>query len=72
LATVAGLVRDGCSIVDVSGRPTGTGLLDRQLLLADMVRRQLGVAALVGGLTTVDEANTVLTAGRADLVLLRR
>jgi 2-polyprenyl-6-methoxyphenol hydroxylase-like FAD-dependent oxidoreductase len=70
LATVAAFVGDGCSIVDVSGRPTGTGLLDRQLLLADMVRQELGAVALVGGLTTIDEANTVLTAGRADLVLL--
>ena len=39
--------------------------------LSDRVRNEAGVATLVGGhLTTIDEANTVLAAGRADLCLL--
>lgn len=39
--------------------------------LGDLVRNGSGVATLVGGyLTTVDEANTLVGAGRADLCLL--
>ncbi|HEY0640810.1 MAG TPA: hypothetical protein VGD67_24525, partial [Pseudonocardiaceae bacterium] len=39
--------------------------------LADRVRNEAGVPVLVGGhLTTLDEVNTVLAAGRADLCLL--
>jgi anthraniloyl-CoA monooxygenase len=39
--------------------------------LSDRVRNEGGVPTLVGGyLTTLDEANTVLAAGRADLCLL--
>jgi len=39
--------------------------------LSDRVRNEAGVPTLVGGyLTTIDEANTVLAAGRADLCLL--
>jgi anthraniloyl-CoA monooxygenase len=39
--------------------------------LSDRVRNEAGVPTLVGGyLTTLDEANTIVAAGRADLVLL--
>jgi anthraniloyl-CoA monooxygenase len=39
--------------------------------LSDRVRNEAQVATLVGGhLTTVDEANTIVGAGRADLVVL--
>jgi anthraniloyl-CoA monooxygenase len=39
--------------------------------LSDRVRNEAGVPTLVGGyLTTLDEANTIIGAGRADLVLL--
>jgi anthraniloyl-CoA monooxygenase len=39
--------------------------------LSDRVRSEVGVATLVGGyLTTVDEAHTIIGAGRADLCLL--
>jgi anthraniloyl-CoA monooxygenase len=39
--------------------------------LSDRVRNEAGVPTLVGGyLTTLDEANTIVGAGRADLVLL--
>ncbi|HEU4865729.1 MAG TPA: hypothetical protein VFT76_05725, partial [Actinomycetota bacterium] len=39
--------------------------------LSDRVRNEARVPTLVGGhLTTVDDANTAVTAGRADLVLL--
>ena len=38
---------------------------------SDLVRNQAGVPTMVGGgLTTADEVNTVLAAGRADLCLL--
>ena len=38
---------------------------------SDLVRNQAGVPTLVGGgLTTADQVNTVLAAGRADLCLL--
>ena len=40
--------------------------------LSDRVRNEGRVPTLVGGyLTTLDEANTIIGAGRADLVLLR-
>jgi anthraniloyl-CoA monooxygenase len=40
--------------------------------LSDRVRNEAGVPTLVGGhLTTLDEANTIIGAGRADLVLLK-
>jgi anthraniloyl-CoA monooxygenase len=39
--------------------------------LSDRVRNEARVATLVGGhLTTIDEANTAIAAGRADLCLL--
>jgi anthraniloyl-CoA monooxygenase len=39
--------------------------------LSDRVRNDAGVRTLVGGyLTTVDEVNTIVAAGRADLCLL--
>ncbi|HEV3478314.1 MAG TPA: FAD-dependent monooxygenase [Gaiellaceae bacterium] len=39
--------------------------------LSDRVRNEAGVPTIVGGyLTTLDEANTIVGAGRADLVLL--
>ena len=39
--------------------------------LSDRVRNEAGIPTLVGGyLTTLDEANTIVGAGRADLVLL--
>jgi anthraniloyl-CoA monooxygenase len=39
--------------------------------LSDRVRNEARVPTLVGGyLTTLDEANTIIGAGRADLVLL--
>jgi anthraniloyl-CoA monooxygenase len=38
---------------------------------SDLVRNEAGVSTMVGGnLTTADEVNTVLAAGRADLCLL--
>ena len=39
--------------------------------LSDRVRNEAGVPTLVGGyLTTLDEVNTIVAAGRADLCLL--
>jgi anthraniloyl-CoA monooxygenase len=41
--------------------------------ISDRVRSEAGVATLVGGyLTTIDEVNTVIGAGRADLCELVR
>ncbi len=70
------LVAGGVGLIHVvagqtvaEGRPTyGRGFLTT---LSDRVRGAVGVPTLVGGyLTSVDEANTVLGAGRAELCLL--
>jgi anthraniloyl-CoA monooxygenase len=53
----------------VNGRPLyGRGFLSA---FADRIRNEAGVTVMVGGnLTTADEANTILAAGRADLCIL--
>jgi len=38
---------------------------------SDRIRNEAGICTLVGGhLTTMDEVNTILAAGRADLCIL--
>jgi anthraniloyl-CoA monooxygenase len=70
------LVEHGCDLVHVEAgqtvandRPTyGRGFLT---LLSDRVRAEARVATLVGGhLTTFDDVNTIVGAGRADLCVL--
>lgn len=68
----------GCDLIDVS---TGQTVADAapqygrmfQLPWADMIRNEAGVATMcVGSITSADQANTILAAGRADLVALGR
>ncbi|WP_135469758.1 bifunctional salicylyl-CoA 5-hydroxylase/oxidoreductase [Crenalkalicoccus roseus] len=68
----------GCDLVDVS---TGQTVADAapvygrmfQVPWSDMIRNELGIATMcVGNITTADQVNTILAAGRADLVALAR
>jgi anthraniloyl-CoA monooxygenase len=68
----------GCDLIDVS---TGQTVADSapqygrmfQLPWADMIRNEAGIATMcVGSITSADQANTILAAGRADLVALGR
>lgn len=76
---IARAFRDaGCDLIDVS---TGQTVADAapqygrmfQLPWADMIRNEGGMAVMcVGSITTADQVNTIIAAGRADLVALGR
>jgi anthraniloyl-CoA monooxygenase len=76
VALAEALAAHGCDLLQVTaGQTTASGRPDygRFSLVgwSDLVRNTAGVPTLVGGgLTTADEVNTVLAAGRADLCLL--
>ena len=66
----------GCDLMDVS---TGQTVADAapvygrmfQVPFSDMIRNETGVATMcVGSITSADQVNTILAAGRADLVAL--
>ena len=68
----------GCDLIDVS---TGQTVADAQPVFgrmfqtpfSDQVRNEAGLATMcVGAITTADQVNTIITAGRADLVALAR
>jgi anthraniloyl-CoA monooxygenase len=68
----------GCDLIDVS---TGQTVADSapvhgrmyQTPFADQIRNEAGLATLcVGAITTADQVNTIVAAGRADLVALAR
>ncbi|MEQ9641043.1 MAG: bifunctional salicylyl-CoA 5-hydroxylase/oxidoreductase [Alphaproteobacteria bacterium] len=68
----------GCDLIDVSA---GQTVPDQQPIygrmfqtpFADQVRNDVGIATVaVGNITTADQVNTILAAGRADLVALAR
>jgi anthraniloyl-CoA monooxygenase len=68
----------GCDLVDVS---TGQTVADAapvygrmfQVPFSDMIRNETGLATMcVGSITSADQINTILAAGRADLVALAR
>jgi anthraniloyl-CoA monooxygenase len=69
----------GADLIDVStgatvpeGRPPTQGRL-YQAMYSDQVRQEAGVPTmLVGGVTSWDDANSVLAAGRCDLVAIGR
>lgn len=72
------LKRDGVDLIDCSSGgiipgvriPVGPGY---QVHLADAVRAEAGIAtAAVGQITTPEQANTIIAAGQADIVLLGR
>ena len=76
IAIAASLRERGCDVIHVKAGQTihddrpeyRRGFLTA---LSDRVRNEGRVPTLVGGhLTTLDEANTIVAAGRADLVLL--
>src|SRR5438477_6626563 len=76
---VARLLKEhGCDLIEVlagqttmNSEPTyGRGFLTHY---SDRIRNEVGIPTMVGGyLTTNNEVNTVLAAGRADLCILAR
>jgi anthraniloyl-CoA monooxygenase len=73
---VGALARGGCGLVDVrAGQTTARArpVYGRMFLVpaADRIRNEAGVPTLVsGGITTFDEVDTIVAAGRADLCVL--
>jgi anthraniloyl-CoA monooxygenase len=62
----------GCDMIAVAIHPSAgrDGLL-LQRLLSDRIRSEVSLPILtIGGLTTLDEANTLILSGRADLCML--
>ncbi|MFL6220973.1 MAG: FAD-dependent monooxygenase [Actinomycetes bacterium] len=76
VAVARALATAGCDLLQVTaGQTTAATRPDYGRLSlvgwSDLVRNEAGVPTMVGGgLTTADEVNTVLAAGRADLCLL--
>ena len=68
----------GCDLIDVSSGQTvhdGNAVYGRmfQVPFSDAIRNEAGFATMcVGNITTADQVNTILAAGRADLVALGR
>jgi len=78
LAVARAFREAGCDLIDVS---TGQTVHDAapvygrmfQLPWADMIRNEGALAVMcVGSITTADQVNTIIAAGRADLVALAR
>ena len=78
LAIARAFAARGCDLLDVS---TGQTVHDSaptygrmfQVPWSDTIRQETGTATMcVGNITTADQANTILAAGRADLVALAR
>ena len=75
LVVAAALKDHGCDLIEpVAGQTVGRDRpqYGRFFLVpySDRIRNEVGIATLVGGnLTTVDEMNTILAAGRGDLCL---
>jgi anthraniloyl-CoA monooxygenase len=79
LVALARMLKDaGCDLIDVStGQtvPQQRPIYGRmyQASFADWVRNEVGIATMtVGAITTPDQVNTLLAAGKADLVALAR
>jgi anthraniloyl-CoA monooxygenase len=68
----------GCDLIDVSSGQTvadSRAVYGRmfQVPFSDPIRNEAGLATMcVGNITTSDQVNTILAAGRADLVALGR
>ena len=76
---LAGMLKDhGCDIVDVSAgqtSPQAQPVYGRmfQTPFSDQIRHEAGMATIaVGNITSADQVNTIITAGRADLCALAR
>ncbi len=71
-------VAHGCDLIDVSSGqtvPDSKPVYGRmfQVPFSDVIRNELGAATMcVGNITSADQVNTILAAGRADLVALGR
>lgn len=78
LVVAAALKERGCDIIDVSSgqtTPDAQPIYGRcyQTPFADRIRNVVGIPTLtVGNITSHDQVNTILLAGRADLVALAR
>jgi anthraniloyl-CoA monooxygenase len=78
VAIAAAFVREGCDLIDVStgqtvhdSRPTYGRMF--QTPFSDRIRNEAHVATMcVGNITSADQINTIIAAGRADLVALGR
>ncbi|GAA4797317.1 bifunctional salicylyl-CoA 5-hydroxylase/oxidoreductase [Actinomycetospora chlora] len=72
------LAAHGADIIDVSTGQTSTDAAPRygrlyQTPFADRIRQEAGVPTItVGAVSSVEDANTIIAAGRADLVALAR
>jgi anthraniloyl-CoA monooxygenase len=72
------LKREGVDVIDVSAGQTSTEarpVYGRmfQTPLSDRIRNEVGIATIaVGNITEPDHVNSILMAGRADLVCLAR
>ncbi len=78
LAIARAFAAHGCDLIDVS---TGQTVADAaplygrmfQVPFSDMIRNETGLATMcVGNIISADQINTILAAGRADLVALAR
>lgn len=73
------LKQHGADFIDVStgqtvphGRPAFYGRMF-QTPFADQIKNEVGIRTMaVGNITTADQANTILAAGRADLIVMAR
>ena len=71
-----GLAERGCALIEVTaGQTVAADRPDYRRLylvpLADRIRNEAGIPVMVGGnLTSADDVNTILAAGRADLCLV--
>lgn len=78
VAVARAFARAGCDLIDVStGQtvPEGQPVYGRmfQTPFAERIRTETGLATMcVGNITSADQVNTILAAGRADLVALGR
>ena len=78
LAIAQAFTAHGCDLIDVSSGQTthdARAVYGRmfQVPFSDAIRNEAGLATMcVGNITTADQVNTILAAGRADLVALGR
>jgi anthraniloyl-CoA monooxygenase len=78
VAIARAFAAEGCDLIDVSTgqtTPDAAPVYGRmfQTPFADQIRNTTGLATMcVGSITTADQVNTILAAGRADLVALGR
>jgi len=78
VAIAQAFAAEGCDLIDVSTGQTTTRsrpVYGRmfQLPFSDQIRNEAGIATMcVGNITSADQINTIVAAGRADLVALAR